>query len=603
MKISYNWLSSYFTEKLPTNEELFDIFTFKLCEVEGIEKLEKDNILDLNILPNRAHDLLSHRGIARELGGMLGKKTKEEKIEHIEGEPTNLKIEIKNDTCRRYAGRIIRGVKIGPSPQWLKERLESVGQKSINNVVDATNFVMLDLGQPCHVFDADKITNYEIQIANAHQEQKIVVLGGGEVELKASDLLITDRENNPLAIAGVKGGIKAEVESTTVDIILEVANFDPVAVRKTARRLGLLTDSAKRFENDLSPSLVGEAMDVLTKIILDTAGGKAEVVVDNYVSPTQIKKIEFKVGWINKLLGTSLSEKDMVAMLTLYGYEIVGDTDTYILTVPPLRLDLTNAQDIAEEVSRLYGLDKIEAMPLSLSEKPKVNDIFLKTLAVRTKLVADGYKETITYAFRKKGVFEVARGVGDKGALRVNLVDGLKESYELNRLNAPLLGMDSTGSPQVPEMKIFEIGTVWSKDGENIHVAYVNKKEAIEMTLDEYVKNYKLQITNYELLSHSNQFTQKFVQWSSYPFVTRDIAVWVPEGVESDELKNIYKEFGTDLLRGEPVLFDQFTKNGKTSYAFRLVFQSYERTLVDEEINTILERIVFDIHKRGWEVR
>ncbi len=601
MKISYDWLKWYVDGELPTPEVLADILTFKLCEVEGIEKLPNgDTVLDLNILPNRAHDLLSHHGVAKEVAGLLGFKFKDPTplYKVPESKPTELKIEIQTENCRRYMGRIVRNIKVGPSPEWIVKHLESIGQRSINNIVDATNLVMYDCGQPCHAFDLSKIEG-GIRITNASEGQELPVLGREQVvaKLKATDTVVMDFVK-PLALAGVKGGLDSGVTDTTTDIVLEVANFDPVAVRKTARRLNLLSDSAKRFENDLFAEHAPWGMRDLSAVIAEMCPDAVfEEIVDVYPKPEIGRVVNFSISKINKYLGTALTEGEIIKILTDYGYQISGVGDIGTLAVPYLRLDLTGQHDIAEEVARLYGLEKIQAVPVELPPNPKKNEIFYKMNAARAKLVADGYRETITYAFRKKGIFEVARGVGDKGALRTDLAEGLKEAYEMNRLNAPLLG--------ISDMKIFEIGTVFPKEGEIVHVAFADKKGVIEMTLEEFCeKNVITAGDSYEKILPTNENTQHFIQWSQYPFISRDIAVWVPESVTSEELKSLYTKLGTALLAREPDLFDQFTKEGRTSYAFHLVFQAIDRTLTDAEINPIMESIqkVIEGHE-GWQIR
>lgn len=607
MKISYNWLKWYIDGELPEAEKLADILTFKLCEVEGIEKLpDGDSILDLNILPNRAHDLLSHHGVAREVAGLLGFKFKDPTSLYKVPEkvlPTKLKIDIQTQNCRRYMGRIVRGIKVGPSPAWVVKHLESVGQRSINNIVDATNIVMFDCGQPCHAFDLAKIDGV-ITARPVGVEQEFPVLGRDQVvaKLKETDMVIADN-SKILALAGVKGGLDSGVTDTTTDIILEVANFDPVAVRKTARRLNLLSDSAKRFENDVSPEHVTFAMKELTGLIIEMCPESVfEDIVDVYPHPVQQHAIHFSVARINKYLGTQLSENELVSLLTNYGYEISGRGDERMLIVPSLRLDLTGPHDIAEEVARLYGLEKIEAITAKLPQSPKQNEVFAKMSAARMKLLADGYREVITYAFRKKGVFEVARGVGDKSTLRTNLSDGLKEAYEMNRLNAPLLG--------ISEVKIFEIGNVFTKNGEELHIAMADKKGVQEMTLKEYYEKNSAIMLDSEQYPISNsgpesgmEAIEKFIQWSSFPFISRDIAVWVEETVSTDDVVKVIIANAGELSIRTPWLFDTFTKEGKTSYAFRLVFQSFERTLVEQDVVLAMEKITESLVACGWDIR
>lgn len=601
MKISYNWLKWYIEGELPAPEKLADILTFKLCEVEGIEKLpDGDSVLDLNILPNRAHDLLSHHGVAREVAGLLGYTFKDPTSLYKQPTsitPTNLKISIETDKCRRYMGRIIRNVKVGPSPEWVVKHLESIGQRSINNIVDATNIVMFDCGNPCHAFDLAKVGE-SLVVKELNKDMDFPVLGRDQVvaKLKIGDMVIGNA-TEVFALAGIKGGLDSGVSETTTDIVLEVANFDPVAVRKTARRLNLLSDSAKRFENELSATHAAFGMTELTGLMMEMfPDATYEEIVDVYPKQEQGRTITFSISKINKYIGTSLSEDEMVKLLTEYGYLVTGVGDVCTLAVPPLRLDLTGPHDIAEEVARLYGLENITPVAAPLETAPIVEPVFAKILAVKSHLVSLGYREVMTYAFRKKGVFEVIRGVGDKGALRTDLSAGLSEAYEFNRLNAPLLEMN--------EMKIFEVGAVFPKTGEVIHVAYADKKGVTEMTLDEYISKNNLTVGDtYDGAMLVSSAENRFEPWSQYPFISRDIAVWVPETVTKEELEAFYAAFGSDLLAKKPYLFDQFSKDGKTSYAFRLVFQAKDRTLTEDEITPVMEQINAAIAQKGWQVR
>lgn len=599
MKISYNWLKWYIDGELPSPTKLEEVLTFKLCEVEGMEPLPDGNtILDVNILPNRAHDLLSHQGMAREIAGILGMKFKSpvEMYKVPEPKPTNLQVSIESDACRRYMGRIIRNVKIGPSPDWVVKHLESIGQRSINNIVDATNLVMYDCGQPCHAFDAKKLASEKIIIRSAQAGEKITTLSGQEVELKETDSVVSD-STNALAIAGVKGGTAAEVDAGTTDIVIEVANFNPVAVRKTARRLNLLTDSAKRFENDLSPDHAAYAMRELSATILEMCPDATfEDIVDEYPNPQQARMLEFSVSWINAQLGTNLSADDMVKILTDYGYEISGAGDMRTLVVPYLRLDLMGQHDIAEEVLRLYGLENIAAVPLALGARPSINATMYQMLAARKKLLADGYRETMTYGFRKKGEFEVARGVGDKSALRTNLSDGLKESFELNKLNAPLLGVD--------QVRLFEIGNVFPKEGEVTHIATADKSGVNEMTLEQWCQQNGITVGDSyaDVLPDTTADDAKFQQWSQYPFIVRDVALWVPGEVSADDVLAAMKP-AQPSLGSMPRLFDTFQKDGRTSYAFRLIFQASDRTLTDTEVDAEFGPFIETLKSQGWEIR
>ena len=617
MKISYNWLKWYIPEA-PSVDKITDTFTFHLCEVESVEKIGEgentDWILDIKILPDRAHDLLSHRGIARELASLLDISFVDpiSKYKIPESKNTNLKIEIGSEKCRRYMGRIVRNVKVGPSPDWVKNHLESIGQRSINNMVDAANIVMFDCGQPTHVFDLNKIKE-KLIIRQAQEGEKITTLDNRDLVLKNSDLVIAD-EDQVLVIAGIKGGKTAEVEDTTVDIILEVANFDPTSVRKTAQFLNIFTDARKRFENDLSTELAPLAMQELSALILEMCPTASfEDIVDVYPQKQEIRKLSFSSEKVSKILGLDVSKEEIENILKRYNFEYKSNDKVFEIIVPYMRFDLNIEEDMAEEIGRVLGYDKVEITIPQIKFEPKVNEIFSKTNWARNKLLNEGCSEVMTYVFKDKGEVEVLASASDKKFLRTNLVDGLKESLKLNQNNAPLLEMN--------DIKIFEIGTVFKKDIEEIHVACGDKKEIKEMTLNEFCLNtssdafvqvlgspvqnsQKEQAQPDHSEKHTNGTFQKFIPWSIYPFISRDVSVWMPEGEDSNKLKKILIENGTNLLIKEPYIFDSFTKDGKTSYAFRLVFQSYERTLKDEEVNVIMIKISHKISENSsWQIR
>jgi phenylalanyl-tRNA synthetase beta chain len=605
MKISYNWLKWYVPELVET-EKLSDIFTYHLCEVESVVKIDSgseagttsgDVVFDLNILPNRAHDLLSHQGIAKELAGQLGISYKDPlsmyKVPVVK--PSNLRIDIQSTNCRRYMGRVVRNVKIGPSPEWMAKHLESIGQRSINNIVDATNLVMFDCGQPVHAFDAEKITDLRLEIREAKEGEELPLLGSDKIvaKLKDTDLVITSGDKT-LALAGIKGGLESGVSENTKDIILEVANFDPVSVRKTARRLGILSDSAKRFENDLSPELAPNAMQELSSLILEMCPeAEFEEIVGIYSSPQTEKKVSFTTDAINKKLGSTITGGEVEMVLKNYSFIYAKSGDLFEITVPSLRLDITNETDMVEEIGRIIGYDKVAPAIPKINFVPDINETFVRAMVAREHFLSSGYSEVMTYVFKKKGSVEVARGAKGKEFLRTNLSDGLKESYELNKTNAALLELN--------EVKIFEIGTVFpEKDKEEIHVAWADKKGVQEMTLEEGTKDVK----DFSIIPADHDIKSKTFQvWSLYPFIMRDIALWVPQGVESEKVLHIIKENTGEILVKGPTLFDQFSKDGKTSYAFRMVFQATDRTLTDEEIAPIMTAITKALVDNGWEVR
>jgi phenylalanyl-tRNA synthetase beta chain len=642
MKISYNWLKWYIPEA-PDPEKLTDIFNYHLCEMESMERILPllaeegagggDCIFDLKILPNRAHDLLSHQGVARELASLLNIKfadpTPKYKIPPIspslegrawDGSPSSregLKQEINSDKCRRYMGRIVRNVKVEPSPQWVSDHLASIGQRSINNIVDATNIVMYDCGQPAHVFDLNKVKDLKLQVRNAKSGEKIVLLGGVEKVLNENMMVIADDYGNPLDVAGIKGGKYAELTDKTTDIILECANFDRVSVRKTAQALNIVTDAKKRFENDLSPELAAYGMLELSALIYEMCPEAIfEEIVDVYPQKQEVRKLSFSVGRISKILGLEISVKEIEDILKRYNfeYEFSPPLDKgrvrevsggeFTITIPQLRLDLVIEEDMAEEIGRILGYDKLQPKIPKINFTPRVNETYTKITYARNKLLNDGYSEVMNSTFRNNGEVSVMASASDKNFLRTNLTDGLKESLKLNQGNAPLLGL--------AEIKIFEIGTIWNPN-EEMHVAFGDKKGIIEMALEEFVLPPRPSGTPPSKggdgipprLSEEGVGggDNKFQMWPLFPFIARDVAVWVPENVKSEEVEKIIKENMGDLVIRGPELFDQFKKDDKISYAFRLVFQSYEKTLTDAEVNELMNKITDKIIEKGWQVR
>lgn len=603
MKISYTWLKSY-VPNLPEPEKLRDIFTYHLCEVEGVEQVGKDTVYDINILPNRAHDLLCHRGIAFELAALLGLEYKDIQYGTPAGGPTGLKVKVTAEACRRYMGRIIRGVKVAPTEGWMKEHLESIGQRSINTIVDATNVVMFDRGNPIHAFDLKKLAGEKIIVRQARDGEELTTLGRDQVKAKLdSSMMVIADDDGVLALAGVKGGKKAEVDEHTTDLVIEVANFDPVSVRKTAKKTGIRTDSSKRFENDFSPELAPAAMNDITALILElNPTATVEEIVDAYPAPQAPRTLRFSCARMASLLGRDVPEAEVEDVLGRYHFTYQKDGDAFTLDVPPARLDLVIEEDMAEEFGRIAGYDKVAAKLPSIQFAPKTNETHAKIAAARRQLLADGYSEVMTYTFASKGEVGVLESASDKKFMRASLADGLAESLKLNKLNAPLLGLAA--------VKIFEIGTVFKKSGparphdgsgaggEEIHVAWNEKDTIIEKKLGEFEMSPAMP-------DHPEKRTgSAFHMWSLYPFIARDIAVWVPENVSAEEVQTLIRENAGSLVVRGPELFDQFKKEGKISYAFKLVFQSSDRTLTDQEIGDTMAQITNKINaQNAWQVR
>jgi phenylalanyl-tRNA synthetase beta chain len=639
MKVLNTWLQNHIKEKLPEAEKLADMFTFHAFEVEGVENYEGYFVMDVKILPDRAHYALSHKGIAREIAAIGGLSLKEHNWQNIPATvEEKVSVTIEEPTLvRRYMARLVKNITVTNSPDWFGLSLQAIGQRQINNVVDASNVVMFDIGQPMHAFDADKVVG-GITVRKAKQGEKITTLDTKEVTLDDWMLVIAD-DVGPLAIAGVKGGNRAAVTEATKNIIIESANFEPAQVRKTSTKIGIRNDSSKRFENDLSPVTAEQGMAQICGILKDfNPHAQFGEIVDVYTEPVKPWTVTVTAEYISELLGVSLSEEKIIEILRKLEITVTKNNEALVLEIPYWRLDLVIPQDIAEEVGRIYGYDKIEAAPLPAVEKTSINKIFYWSEKIKDLLIEEGYSEVFTYSLRNTGDVEIQNPLAqDKGFLRSNLYEGVEQALTFNARNAPLLGQE--------EIKVFEIGTVFTAEGESLHLAFgyfstksIKNKEKVALeTVEKLVKTLgeKLGVELKGLIESSEAGvvfeedltalieklpepevwdiktttgTTPFKPYSAYPFATRDIAVFTPEGTKDMEpLSIIIKEAGELLVR--EYMFDVFTKafpDGakKTSYAFRLVFQSFERTLTDSDINPIMQRITDVMNsKEGWQVR
>lgn len=642
MKVSRKWLQKFFDTELPDTDILVDLLTLHAFEVDGVEKIDGDDVIDVKITPNRGHDCLSHRGVAKELGAILNIKITNDPLEEtpsLEPESDKISVSVEDQAlCPRYIACYVEGVKVGPSPKWLKEKLEAVGGRSINNIVDVTNFVMLNIGQPLHAFDADKLSlkdgKYAIAVRKAKDGEKMTALDGKEYELSSSMLVIADgNSGNPLGVAGVKGGVLAQITEETKNIILESANFNGVSVRKTSQALKLRTDASHRFEQVITPKLSGYGMRSAVEMILKIASAEDREIIKKSIGFADIhlvfpeqKNVKVSASQINNILGASISSDEIEGAFTRLGFDFSLNNGEYKVSVPFERLDISIAEDLVEEVARLVGYEKIIGTNLSPSEKtPEVNKNFYLSERLSEILISLGFSEIYTSVFRAEdGGRAVSNKVGgEKPNLRPRLADGVMESLLVNERNAPLFSLD--------DIRIFEIGKVFGSKEEftNIAVGVAGKnskkiledaREQLSRVLGDFsekltVEGNKivLEIENLEKSTFSISGISKYdksakpptryTPFSKYPFVARDIAVWTPEDVTAEKVENLIHAEAGDLL-SILTLFDQFKKDGKVSYAFHMVFQSFEKTLSDDEVNKIMDKVTISLNSNDeWTVR
>ncbi|WP_314392994.1 phenylalanine--tRNA ligase subunit beta [Leptotrichia shahii] len=391
-----------------------------------------DTVFELEITPNRP-DCLSHIGIARELGAYYNKEVKYPSFainsESSEKTADNISVEIEDSNlAKRYVARIIKNVTVKESPKWLKERVESIGIRSINNIVDASNFIMMELNQPNHTFDLDKIEGGKIVVRAGHENEKLVTLDEQERELNSDDIVISDGVK-AVALGGVMGGQNSEITENTKNILLEVANFNSQNVRKTSRRLTLFSESSYRFERRVDEENAINVINRLANIIQEVAGGEIlEGVVDNYPVPYKKKTATLNFERLNRFVGKNIPRETVIGILTRLEIEVVDNGETLTLTAPTYRDDLENEQDYFEEVIRIYGFDNIENIlpKLDISEKPVIDTTKLST---QVKLIAAnaGLKEVINYSFVPKDAMEKIKYTSVE---RENLIDLLRPITE-----------------------------------------------------------------------------------------------------------------------------------------------------------------------------
>jgi phenylalanyl-tRNA synthetase beta chain len=635
MKVSVSWLQKYFDGALPSTQELVDALTFHSSEVEEVIGDGENTVLDVKVLPDRAPYGLSHRGIAYELAAALDRPLVSDPLrEPLPEYPTDAKVSVSIDDpkCARYMAAHIEGVKVGPPPDWLKSALERVGQRSINNVVDATNYVMLNIGQPLHAFDAAKLEGdtKRITVRAAKEGEKITVLTGEEYALPEGTLLIADGASGaPIGIAGVKGGKAAEITEATTSLVIESANFDGTNVRKTSQALKLWTDASLRFQNKLSPELAAYGLRDVVALILELAGGTLVGAVDQYPDPEPAASpVSCTVSMINSLLGTSFSAEDISGALDRLSLTHVLEGETVTVRPPFERRDLAIWEDVGEEVGRVLGYDQVapSQLPPLTTDAPDQRR-FAGIERIRDFLVERGFVEISTQSFAAAGEIELANPLQqERPWLRASLSANMEDALARASAIAPLaLGPE-------PMLKLFELGTVFATDGEHLSLAMGYRQlsgKSSASVLEEAVTGLmeafpaagisrsadtgtdvaELSLAQADLESIGEGYApmrvalDSFRPFSIYPFALRDIAVWTPEGTEESEVALLIEKEAGELLRRID-LFDRFEKDGRISYAFRLVFQSDERTLSDADIDPAMERATAALNgKEGWQVR
>ena len=444
-----------------TAEQVAEILSDLGFPCEGIEKLDDDVVIDVEVTSNRG-DCLGYIGIARELAAATGAELIMPKVELDESdkdvaELAGVQID-EPGLCGRYTARVIEGVKVGPSPDWLRKRLEAIGMRSVSNVVDATNYAMMETGQPPHAFDYDKVVQGRIIVRKARADERIVSIDGTQCDLDPDMLVITD-PSGPVAVAGIMGGLDTEVGEKTTRILLEDAHFDPVCVRTTSRKLGLPSEAAFRFERVVDIEKVDWASKRTAQLMIQVGGGKvAKGVVDVYPGRPEQKEVTLRLSRLGKLLGIEIPAEQCLKILSALDFEPKLKDGLITCTVPSWRSDVYREVDLIEEIARVHGFSKvpterkieIEVVPADPRQK--------LAESIRTYLNACGFYETINVTFVDNSIAGLFSEAGAKRHLAVR--DELRKSANLLRqtLIGSLLGVLKTNvnARNLP-CRIFEI--------------------------------------------------------------------------------------------------------------------------------------------------
>ena len=629
-----------------------------------------DGVIDFELTANRG-DLLSILGMAYEVGAIYDKKVKDVDLKHKEsGEDINktLKTEVKTANCSKLLVKKVENVKIEESPIFIKNRLIASGIRPINNVVDISNYVMLELGQPLHFYDADKLGN-KLVVRMAEDGEKLTTLDNVERTLTSEDIVIADATHG-VGLAGVMGGLETEVEPDTKNIIIESAIFDSVKVRKTSKKI-VRSEASNRFEKGLDPERTTMAIERACKLLEEYAGGTVVTGTVEYdKTNNKEKEIEITFKNINDVLGTVIPNEEILNVFRKLGFSYKVNGEKIKVTVPTRRLDISIKEDLIEEVSRIYGVDNIEG---KLPIVPMRKGSYDKTQReIRNKMIALGLKETLTYVLiNDKEVngytldkFEPLKLLDpiteDRNTLRYSMIPSLYKVYEYNKAR------------EQKDISIFEIGKGFYKKGEvygedtklcvlmsgkystglnnNKTVDFYVIKGIAEEVLDYlgYSGRYSFMKQEMPKEMHPGQsaminvngsnigmigkihpsvtkddvyvleinldelFTKKvgkmkYKEFSKFPSINKDIALVVDKKSVSKDIEKVIKSAGGSLLTNIEV-FDVYTGVGvgidKKSIAYSLTFSDMKKTLTDEEINGLMDKIIAAVSKKcGAELR
>jgi phenylalanyl-tRNA synthetase beta chain len=641
----------------------------------------RDTVLEIDLTPNRA-DCLSHLGVAREVVALTGCSFQGPPAALEEAGPevsTLSEVRVHDpQLCPRYAARMVLDVSVGPSPAWLQQRLRAVGLRPINNVVDVTNYVLMEMGHPLHAFDYDLLAQNRIEVRRAASGERLRTLDGVERDLDPSVLLICDGEK-PVALAGIMGGANTQVYTATTRVFLEAAYFQPASIRRTAKKLGLHSDSSHRFERGTDIEGLIEAIDRAAVLIQQVAGGTiARGRIDVYPEQWAGRELRLRTGQVSSLLGLKLATDEIADILSRLGLDVrERDAEGCVVHIPPFRVDLEREVDLIEEVARIYGYNRIPStIPTASIVSGQPTRRQRLTARLREILVSLGYTETIHYSFHNPQDLEwLGLPETDPRRSQIRIRNPLSEEQSVLRttlLPGLLHAARRNQSLSLTNLRIFEMGRVFEKkdsglprehtwvaglmvgqdvgEGWNVssrtqdffdmkgdleelferlqvgrcdwgrseRLPFLHPGKSTKIACDGVSVGYAGElhpsaVKRYDLAEQPLCFEldlDRLVEKASetivytppirFPSVERDLALVlsdkVPAGEVAEQIRNIEPELIRDVR-----LFDLYLgtpiPNGQKSLAFAVRFQAPDRTLKNEEINEIRDKIVTELHR------
>lgn len=617
-----------------------------------------EHIVDFDITSNRP-DCFSMIGLARETAVTFGRElnVKQPEVKPGSGDIADeVKVSVNAPDCLRYCARLVKNVKIAPSPDWMQRRLKACGIRAINNIVDITNYVLLEYGQPMHAFDLRYIDGNEIVVRKAREGEPMTTLDGSDHTLDASMLVISDK-SKAVAVAGVMGGENSEVMEDTATVLFESAAFDAASVRVTARKLGLRTESSARYEKGLDPNNAAPALQRACELVqLLGCGEVVNGMLDVYPTPVKPVQLTLDAQKINAFLGTDISKEDMVKTLKALEFGVEGD----VITAPTFRPDIQCMADVAEEVVRIYGYDKIPSTLLRAEFVPGHKTAVQKQEdVVRETLTACGLYETVSYTFTEPKAFDKLCLPSDsplRGAVKISNPLGEETSLMRTTVLGSMLDIIARNvSFQTGGAKLFELGKVFQPH-EGLpteqkmvavgmyggDVTFYTLKGVIEQLMEALnikkyrvtpesnnptfhpgrtaslvigkqtagvfgqlhpavCKNYGVDCEvyaaelNFAALCNAAGGSRSFEPLPKYPAVVRDLALLVDDGVLAADIQEVMKKKAGNLFE-TLTLFDVYkgkqVPEGKKSMAYSITLRAADRTLTDEDVNTAVGAIL-----------